>query len=196
MRLATGFDLETTGFLEPEHRILEIALVLYDLDTHQRLQSFVRRFNPGRPIDPKATEVHGITFEQVAMLPLLQDDAESIDYIQRILDKSTVVIAHNGDAFDKPFLAQEFARIGKQLPYYATVDTMLQGKWATPYGKSPNLRELAFACDVPYDVDLAHAAEYDVDVTMKCFFKGLKDGFYTLPNFIAPAPEVALLEAA
>jgi DNA polymerase III subunit epsilon len=180
--LVAGLDTETTGLLDPEHRLMEIAILLYDYDTEQKLGSFVRRFNPGRPVDPKALEVHGITFDSVAHLPTLEADSKAIELIQRILGKADVVVAHNGKGFDIPFIEQEFRRIGKPLPKIVTTDTMLEGRWATPLGKVPNLGELCFACRVPYDPASAHGAEYDVEVMMQCYFKAAKQGFYYVPQ--------------
>jgi DNA polymerase III subunit epsilon len=180
--IAAGFDLETTGLLEDSHRIVEICLALYDVDSGRQLGKFVERFNPGRPIDPKATEVHGIRFEDVAHLPTLDDNARAIEVIQRIANKSDFWVAHNGLAFDKPFIEKEFARIGKQLFVPTMIDTMVDGRWATPLGKVPNLGELCFACRVPYDPSLAHAADYDVERMMDCFWFALKRGFYSLPS--------------
>jgi DNA polymerase-3 subunit epsilon len=92
-----------------------------------------------------------------------------------------VIVAHNGNGFDLPFIAAELLRIGSPVPNVQSVDTMLDGRWATPNGKYPNLEELCFAMDVPYDQKLAHSAEYDVNVMLDCFFKALKMGFYKLP---------------
>jgi DNA polymerase-3 subunit epsilon len=182
MTIVTGFDLETSGLLAPEHRILECALILYDLESQTRLGSFVRRWNPGRPIEAKAQEVHKITFEQVAHLPRLEDDKEGQQLICRVLSKSDYIVAHNGIGFDAPFIDQEFARIGVALPRMRVIDTMLQGRWATPLGKPPNLGELCFAARVHYDPEQAHAAEYDVDRMMECFFHGYTRGFFNLPE--------------
>lgn len=55
---------------------------------------------------------------------------------------------------------------------------MVQGRWATPMGKYPSLKELCFACDVPYDPEKAHGAEYDVDMMMQSFLFGYKLGFF------------------
>jgi DNA polymerase III subunit epsilon len=180
--ILAGFDIETTGLCEPEHRIVEVALILYDLDTQAELARLVRRFNPGRPMDPKALEVHGITFESVAHLPLLEDDKPGIAIIQKMLSKADAVVAHNGEDFDVPFIQQEFRRIGQPLPQIRLIDTMKQGRWATPLGKVPNLGELCFACEVPYEPHKAHAADYDVDRMMKCFFHAYSLGFYDLPH--------------
>lgn len=181
MRIGTGFDLETSGLDPKDHRIIEICLMPYDLDTGRKLGAYTARFNPGRSIDPKAQEVHKISFEDVQHCPTLETAHASIEMIQKILARSDVVIAHNGIGFDKPFIEAEFARIGQPLPEMKVIDTMLQARWATHNGKFPNLGELAFACRVNYDPSQAHAAEYDVQVMMECFFKGFQQGFFTIP---------------
>ena len=179
----TGLDLETSGLLAPEHRIIEIALVMYN-EKGVELGKYVERFNPVRPIDQKALEVHGITFDMVSMLPTLEANDKAVSMIQKIISKTDVLVAHNGVDFDLPFLAMEFARIGKHLPHCPVIDTMKAGRWATPWGKVPNLGELAFACAVPYDKAKAHAAEYDVSTMMGCFFHALKNDFYSLPEHL------------
>ncbi len=181
-----GLDLETTGLIEGKegetpHRIIEVGIVLASFNTGKTLGSFVRRFNPGRPIDPKAQAVHGIGLKDVAHLPRLEDDDQAISIIQRCLLKADVMVMHNGKGFDQPFLAREFARIGKPLPVYPLIDTMLDARWATPLGKVPNLGELCFACRVPYDPDQAHGALYDVEVMLACYRHAAQRGFFKIP---------------
>lgn len=189
--LLAGLDIETTGLaMPPAHRMLEICLALYDVDSQRKLGQLVRRFNPGRPVDPDAQAVHGISFDDVAHLPMLEHDAQAISLIQRILTKADFVVAHNGASFDVPFVQAEFACIGQPLPRIRLVDTMLEARWATALGKLPNLGELCFATRVPYDPESAHAADYDVDVMVQAFFRGLEWGFFKIPE------EVTLKEAA
>lgn len=171
----TGFDLETTGLLDPSQRIVEIAAVMYD-DTAKKRLSWVQRVNPGRPIEPKAQAVHGISDADVAGEPLLEKVAPKL---AEILRRSDVVVAHNGKGFDIPFVQQEFDRISVPLPAIKLVDTMLEARWATPWGKLPNLGELCFSCRVDYDPEKAHSAEYDVEVMMASFFHARKKGFFT-----------------
>lgn len=180
-RVITGFDTETTGLIDPEHRIIEFAAILYDLDTGERLGQLVQRVNPGRPIDPEAQAVHHIAFDHVSHLPKLEDDVRLQDNLIRIAQASTCFVAHNGVGFDMPFVDQEFTRVGRAFPKIKCLDTMLEGTWATPNGKRPNLQELCFACRVDYDPAAAHAAEYDVVKMMECFFYGYRRGFFKLP---------------
>lgn len=181
--IIAGYDCETTGLLNPDHRIIEACVQLWELDIktfeHERLSSETWRCKPNRRIDPSAQAAHGITSEDLANCPEWEEVAPLI--CDR-LERSIIGIAHNGNSFDWPFLIQELERVALPIPDFEPFDTMLEGRWATPLGKVPNLRELAFACGVQYDDALAHAAEYDVDVMMKAFFNGLKMGAFKLPT--------------
>ena len=63
------FDLETTGLDLKNDRIIELAFIKWT-PTGDILER-ERRFNPGMPIPPEATAVHGITDADVAdeMIP-------------------------------------------------------------------------------------------------------------------------------
>lgn len=183
--IVAGLDIETTGLdQEKGHRIIELALLLYtfapESGEHELRGKYVQRINPQRAIDPGAFAVHGIAYEDVAHSPTWNEVAPKV---VRMLKACDLAVAHNGDGFDMPFIAAELMRIGQPVPDIKTVDTMLQGRWATPMGKVPNLGELCFACGVPYDRELAHAAEYDVSVMMESFFMAHRRGFIKLPEF-------------
>ncbi len=178
--LIAGIDLETTGLAQSDgHRIIEIAIAIHDLDTQARIGKFETRINPQRPIDTGAQAVHGIGFEMLTHCPLWSSVAPKVS---AILSRVRYVVAHNGLGFDMPFLYGELLRQGCSLPEVSVVDTMQQARWATSDGSLPNLGALAFACDVPYDSAKAHAALYDVDVMMRCFFGQYPRGFFSLPT--------------
>lgn len=178
--IIVGLDLETTGLLAPEHRIIECALLEYDFDKDRNSYTgpakWVRRFNPMRPIEAAASAVHGITFEEVAHEKTFEECAAEVLKRIKVAD---LVVAHNGRGFDLPFLKQEFMRLGTALGPVRHVDTMLEARWATPFGKVPSLEELCFATGVDYDRSAAHAAEYDTDRMMQSYFKGVQKGFFT-----------------
>jgi DNA polymerase-3 subunit epsilon len=180
--LVGGLDIETTG-LEQEkgHRIIEAAIAFYRVNTetfaYSKVGAWEQRINPQRPIDPKAQEVHGISFEELSDCPTWDMVAPKLS---TLMDKAGTIVAHNGDGFDLPFITLEFIRIGCVLPEVNSIDTMLEGRWATPNGKLPNLRELCFATGIAYDPEKAHGALYDITVMMEAYFVGLKKGFFPL----------------
>lgn len=180
--LVAGIDLETTGLdVTKGHRIVELAMVLYDVDTdtleHSNRRAFCQRINPQRPIDPAAQAVHGISFEAVAMCPVWEEVAPKVS---RIMSATKTIVAHNGIGFDMPFITHELMRVGAAVPEVHVVDTMTSARWATPNGKNPSLGELCFATDTAYDPEKAHGALYDVETMLECYFKALKQGFFTL----------------
>jgi DNA polymerase-3 subunit epsilon len=178
-RIVGGFDIESTGLDQTKgHRIIEAALKLYDLDTRDPIGKFVQRINPERAIDPDAQAVHGIKFEDLISCPTWDVIGPKLGLL---MSKCDYMVVHNGEGFDIPFVFRELMRIGAPTPKVRLIDTMLQGRWATPDGAVPNLGALCFACGVPYDPEAAHAADYDVDRMMDCFFSQFDRGFFTLP---------------
>lgn len=105
-RTVVFFDLETTGISASADRIVEITAVKMQPDGTREV--WTRRVNPGMPIPKSATEVHGITNEDVAGLPGFAY------YAQELLD-------FIGDAdlggfgvsrLDIPLIEAEFRRAG------------------------------------------------------------------------------------
>ena len=173
-----GLDTETTGLhQEKGHRIIEIAMLTYDLDTQKCEDTWIQRIDPQRPIDPDAQAVHGIAYTDLVGCPTWEDLAPEI---ARRMGSADLLIAHNM-GFDGPFIAAELIRAGLKVPDVHALCTMENARWACPDGKLPRLGELCFALGVEYDTAKAHGAEYDVSVMMDCFFRGFKRGFYKLP---------------
>lgn len=178
MKTIVGFDTETTGLDQPKgHRIIEVAILKYDVDTRTLVDKYIQRIDPERSIDAKAQEVHGISYAELVGKPKWEDVAKEVG--QR-LDDCDAIIAHNV-GFDLPFVGLELARVGEMIPRRETYCTMENGRWSTFDGKNPKLLELCFALGVPYDPALAHAAEYDVSRMMECLWRGMNRGFFTLP---------------
>lgn len=173
-------DTETTGFLKPEHRIIEIGLTYWEYEEGKEptlLKEKIWRINPERNIDAGAERVHKISLSD------LKDEPKGdkvFPIIERALGYADLVVAHNGNSFDKPFIMQELERYGLKMPAKPWFDTMLEGRWATRYGKAPNLSELCWACGVEYVPSEAHSAAYDIEKMSQCFFYGLKTGFFKI----------------
>lgn len=173
-----GVDTETTG-LEQEkgHRIIEIALLAYD-ENGNLLDKWLQRIDPERSIDAGAQAAHGISYTELVGQPKWEDVAKEV---ATRIGEADLLVAHNM-GFDGPFIAGELHRVGLEVPDVHGFCTMENARWACPDGKLPRLGELCFALNVPYDTAKAHAADYDIEVTMACFFKGLERGFYKMPE--------------
>lgn len=185
MKLVIGFvDLETTGLEQSEgHRILELAFLLYSYDLNtgdiRPIGKYVQRVNPNRSIDAKAQAVHKISIDMLMGEPLWE---AVVDKVVKVMGKINLLVAHNM-GFDGPFVANEIERVGRVVPNMETFCTMDEGRFATFDGFPPSLRKLCECFDLEYDLSKAHGALYDIELTAKCFFLGLKSGAYVLPDF-------------
>jgi DNA polymerase elongation subunit (family B) len=131
-----------------------------------------------------------------------EDDLEIVSSIWRLLDDADVVIAHNGNRFDIPYLNSRFAYHGLGMPSpYKAVDTF---KIAKKYFRFPanSLKELGIylGCDVPkLDTDfqlwidcmagkqeaweyMVEYNQYDVNLLEQVYMK-LRPYDKTAPNF-------------
>lgn len=103
------FDLETTG-LNPKHdRIIELALI--KVTPQGDVLERVRRFNPGIPIPPEATAVHGITDADVAGEAPFSARARAL---HDLLDGCDLA-GFNIRRFDLGMLLAELSRCGIRL---------------------------------------------------------------------------------
>ena len=100
------FDLETTGLRVGTDRIIELALIR--IAPNGDVTERVRRFNPGIPIPPEASAIHGITDEDVAEHPPFSARARSL---ARLLEPCDLG-GFNLRRFDLPMLTAEFQRAG------------------------------------------------------------------------------------
>lgn len=102
-------DLETTGLNVGSDRIVELAVIR--VSPQGDVLEAVRRFNPGIPISPEATAVHGITDADVASEPPFSARARSLVELLEPCDLG----GFNIRRFDLPMLLAEFRRAGVQF---------------------------------------------------------------------------------
>ena len=100
------FDLETTGIDIAKDRIVEISMVKVMPNGEEIVKT--RRINPGMPIPPEATAIHGITDEDVKDCPKFKEIAKSLAAQIEGCD----LAGFNSNRFDIPMLAEEFLRAG------------------------------------------------------------------------------------
>lgn len=98
------FDLETTGINIVKDRIIEISYVKVHPNGKEEVKT--RRINPGMPIPPESTAIHGITDEDVKDCPTFKEIAKSL----AVQIEGCDLAGYNSNRFDIPLLAEEFLR--------------------------------------------------------------------------------------
>jgi DNA polymerase-3 subunit epsilon len=98
-------DLETTGVSIASDRIVELSAMKVSPGGEE--EWLTMRLNPGIPISPEATRVHGITDADVANEPHFKDVAKRIASFLEGCD----LAGFNSMKFDIPILCEEFLRV-------------------------------------------------------------------------------------
>ncbi len=100
------FDLETTGISISTDRIVEIACIKVHVNGEEELK--VMKINPGIPIPPESTAIHGISDADVADAPTFSQVAKELGEFMKGCDFA----GFNSNKFDFPLLVEEFLRAG------------------------------------------------------------------------------------
>ncbi|MBQ4200587.1 MAG: 3'-5' exonuclease [Kiritimatiellae bacterium] len=100
------FDIESTGVNARQDRIIELAAIRVEPDGSEASKCWL--LNPGVPIPPETTAIHGISDDVVKDCPTFADKAAEIEEFFRGCD----LAGFNSDRFDVPCLEEEFARAG------------------------------------------------------------------------------------
>ena len=152
VRHAAIVDTETTGTDPTVDKVIELAIVVVEychvtgtvghvLETYDALE------DPGMPIPPASTAIHGITDAMVAGQRI--DDAR----VGQLLESVGIVIAHNA-GFDRKFLEP-------RLPVFATLPwgcSWQEVPWSDAGIASSKLEYLAYRHGFFYE---GHRAEAD-----------------------------------
>ena len=152
------FDLETTGVNVGTDKIVEISMlkVMPDQTTVLRTELI----NPGIPIPPEVSKIHGIYDKDVADKPTFEKIASSINDFLKGCDLS----GYNLLKFDVPLLVEEFLRIGLDFDLRGIQILDVQNIFHRMEPR--NLRAAyKFYCHQP--LENAHTAEADTIATYK-----------------------------
>ncbi len=103
------FDLETTGINVASDRIVEISYLRIDLNGNESSRTL--RVNPGRPIPQEASNIHGISDDDVKDSPGFNELGKTIARDFEGCD----LAGYNSVKFDIPLLAEEFLRAGIEI---------------------------------------------------------------------------------
>lgn len=131
-----ALDFETTGVSRGDHRVVEIGIVeVAALEITGRYEALV---NPGLPIHPGATAVHGISDQDVIEAPRF---AALAPEVRERLSGMDAIVCHNAP-FDMPFLQRELKATGLPLLDRPVLDTLAAARAAWGRGEN-SLGEVA-----------------------------------------------------
>ena len=153
-------DTETTGLDTVEgHRIIEVAGI--ELAGRRPTgRHFHRYVNPEREIDIAATQVHGLTREDLADKPRF---ADIVDELLEFLQGAEVLI-HNAP-FDVAFLDAELSRIGRpSISTACTVSDTLELARDLHPGRKNSLDALCERYGVDHSGRTLHGALLDAQL--------------------------------
>lgn len=157
------FDLETTGLDQQKDRIVEYAFA--SPDGSWQMTGLV---DPGIPIPKEATEVHGISDEDVADAPRFEEVAEEI--AETI--EGAVLAGFNSRQFDVPFLAIALHRAGLQSEAKGVLEAPEIDLYRVWKALEPRSLEGAIRRFAPFEENAysgLHRAEFDVAVLPDVF---------------------------
>ncbi|MDA1108021.1 MAG: DNA polymerase III subunit epsilon [Proteobacteria bacterium] len=160
-------DTETTG-LEPSqgHRIIEIGCVEL-VDRRKTGNTFHYYLQPDRAIDPGASEVHGITDEQLVGKPRFSDVVDKfVEFV-----RGAELVIHNA-AFDIGFLNHELALLGAErgaITDHCTVSCTLQLARSLHTGQKNNLDSLCKRYSVDNSQRAYHGALLDAEILAEVY---------------------------
>ena len=152
------FDLETTGIKVATDRIVEICIVRQQPDGSITVKT--QRVNPEIPIPAEATEIHGISNDDVKDCPTFRQLAHEL---ARFLDNCDLA-GYNSNHFDIPLLVEEFLRAG--------VDFDLKGRRFVDvqnifHKMEPRNLSAAYKFYCQKELENAHSAEADTLATFE-----------------------------
>lgn len=160
------FDLETTGLYPGDDEIIQIAALRLVDGNIRRDECFFSYVNPGRPIDPFITDYTGISDRDVAGAP---GPREAVSAFAGFCG-SSLLVAHNGHAFDIPFLHRASTRGRRGLRTISYIDSMHMSwqVWGRGRGISHSLDNVVSRLQVPNGDVRRHDARGDVLLLGRC----------------------------
>lgn len=167
-------DLETTGVSIASDRIVELSAMKVVPGGEE--EWLTMRLNPGIPISPEATRVHGITDADVANEPHFKDVAKRIAAFLEGCD----LAGFNSMKFDIPILCEEFLRVNVDFNparhRYVDVQVIFHKKEQRTLSAA-----YKFYCD--RELENAHSARADAAATYE-ILKAQLDRYPDLENDI------------
>ena len=153
------FDLEATGLNVVRDRIVQFAFIRYPKGGGAPVE-YEQLLDPGVPITPEATAVHGYTNADLAGKPSFQDVA--LRLAEFIGDAD--LAGYNSNRFDVPLLMEEFERADLPLN---VADRRLIDSGKIFFKMEPRTLKAALRFYCGEDMTDAHDALADVRATVQ-----------------------------
>ncbi|MBL8806307.1 MAG: 3'-5' exonuclease [Rhodospirillales bacterium] len=155
------FDLETTGLDTTNDEIVSIGAVRTLGPRVLESETYSTLVDPGRPIPPASTAIHGIDDRAVAGAPGV---VEAVAGFARFA-KDAILVAHNA-AFDLAFLRRAAAKAGIAADH-PPFDTLMLARWLFPDLADHSLDGLAARLELT--IERRHSALDDALATAAIF---------------------------
>lgn len=160
------FDSETTGLLpEQGDEIVQLAAVRIVKGKRVQSEVFDTLVNPGRPIPPGSTAVHGVSDAMVADAPSVH---EAIERFHKFAE-GAVLVAHNAP-FDMEFLRRREREVGIHFAN-PILDTVLLSAVVFGQSESHSLDALTQRLGITIPAEDRHTALGDTVATADAFLK-------------------------
>jgi len=165
-------DLETTGINVASDRIVEISSLKISPNGNEQWMTTL--VNPGIPIPPKVTAIHGISDSDVAEAPTFKEIAKNLTSFLEGCD----LAGFNAMKFDIPVLAEEFLRANVDFNFtkrkYIDVQVIF-------HKKEQRTLEAAVRFYCKKELENAHSAKSDTEATYEVL-KAQLDTYSDLEN--------------
>ena len=165
-------DLETTGINVASDRIVEISSLKISPNGNEQWMTTL--VNPGIPIPPKVTAIHGISDSDVAEAPTFKEIARNLTSFLEGCD----LAGFNAMKFDIPVLAEEFLRANVDFNFtkrkYIDVQVIF-------HKKEQRTLEAAIRFYCKKELENAHSAKADTEATYEVL-KAQLDTYSDLEN--------------
>lgn len=159
------FDLEATGLLTSEDRIVDISLVKRFPDGREEI--FSSLVNPGMPIPEEAQAIHHISDKMVFGAPTFKDLAAKLEELFRDSDLGGFGILK----FDIPMLSAEFKRAG--VPFSRNGRRIFDAM-AIYHRMQPRTLSAAYQFYCGKTLEDSHRAEPDAKASAEVFWAQLE----------------------
>ncbi len=161
------FDTETTGLLPHKDEIVQIGAVRMLRGRIIEGEVLNTLVDPGMPIPPPSTKVHGVSDAMVQSAPNIRDAGRSFHHFAR----DAVIVAHNAP-FDMAFLRRHAKRMDVAWDH-PILDTVLLSAVLFGASETHTLDALCDRLDVTIPTALRHTALGDAQATAEVLTKML-----------------------